>query len=212
MKERDRYRKAIETQICPECGKGPYKSLPMHMYRAHDIDRFEFRNRAEVSQNTSITSPELSAQARERAIKRDAGKHVLKYSKSIKGKTGIKRDIPEHSLKRVTQNIKEYRESMSDDEYREHAIRASRSRTEEHYRKHSEAMKEWHKNNPMSDEHKAKLRAAAHSPATKAKRDDANRRRRQPCGTVAAYKRGCRCEPCRSAKKEYRKKLEGKNQ
>lgn len=204
MKERDRYRKAIKTQVCPECGKGPYKSLPMHMYRAHDIDRFEFRNRAEVSQNTSITSRELSEQARVIALKRDSGKHVRDYAKSIKGKTGISRDIPEHSLNRITQNIKEYRESMTDEEYREHAIRASRSRTEEHYRNHSEAMKEWHKNNPLSEEHKAKLKAAAHSPEAKAKRDESNRRRRQPCGTVAAYKRGCRCEPCRDAKRRSR--------
>ena len=32
--------------------------------------------------------------------------------------------------------------------------------------------------------------------------------RRKPCGTVARYDRGCRCEPCRVAKAEkYRAKL-----
>lgn len=32
---------------------------------------------------------------------------------------------------------------------------------------------------------------------------------RNPCGTMAAYGRGCRCEPCRLAKREYelRRKL-----
>lgn len=36
-------------------------------------------------------------------------------------------------------------------------------------------------------------------------RDKRDTRKLKPCGTHQSYDRGCRCEPCKSAKSQYRK-------
>ena len=60
-------RRAIESNTCPFCGAGPYKSLGAHSHKAHGVSAAELR---EMSGLKTICSDELSAGSRERLERR----------------------------------------------------------------------------------------------------------------------------------------------
>jgi hypothetical protein len=53
-------RGAIDAQICPWCGVGPFKVLMSHTYQAHGVDSATFRGLAELSHRDKTCSPEAS--------------------------------------------------------------------------------------------------------------------------------------------------------
>jgi hypothetical protein len=64
--------RAIEAQMCPWCGAGPYKVLAGHTSRAHEISPAELRELAGLpAYGVSICSPERSAKARTALQNRD---------------------------------------------------------------------------------------------------------------------------------------------
>lgn len=57
--------RAIEAQMCPWCGAGPYKVLASHTSRAHEVSPAELRELAGLpAYGVSICSPERSTKAR----------------------------------------------------------------------------------------------------------------------------------------------------
>jgi hypothetical protein len=65
--ERERIRSCIEACICPFCGRGPWKKLPVHTYHAHATDQKELRRMAGLSARDSISSSDHVALMRDRA-------------------------------------------------------------------------------------------------------------------------------------------------
>lgn len=64
----ERVRAAIEAQLCPFCGSGPYEVLAKHTSSIHAVSGRELRDMAGLHVRSSICSPERSNAARERAI------------------------------------------------------------------------------------------------------------------------------------------------
>lgn len=60
---------AIEAQLCPFCGKGPFVIVALHTNHAHGIDRRELRDLAGIYYSASITPPEHRAERAEAARK-----------------------------------------------------------------------------------------------------------------------------------------------
>lgn len=64
-------RRAIEAQMCPFCGAGPWKALPIHTSKAHGVDKWELRERAGLTTRDPLCSPEVLKDWAERAKKND---------------------------------------------------------------------------------------------------------------------------------------------
>lgn len=195
----EHYRRCIKACICPECGAGPFKSMPGHASRVCGISKEEMRRRAEIPASASISSPELSAEAAERAKASGSVQSLAGYVEAIKG-VSIKRPLPDYSRKRISDNVKRFNESMTPEERSARMSSLSRSQPASSRHLQGASLKEWYKANPLSAEEKAARSAGLHTPEADAKREAARRARLKPCGTAAAYKRGCRCDRCKSAK------------
>lgn len=59
---REGIRAAIESQICPWCGKGPFAMLPVHTNKVHAVDKYELRDLAGLT----TADPLISADARQK--------------------------------------------------------------------------------------------------------------------------------------------------
>lgn len=64
-------RRAVESQVCPWCGLGPYKVLSLHTHKAHGVDRYELRRQSGLGAKDSICSPDVSTNCRDRLVGRD---------------------------------------------------------------------------------------------------------------------------------------------
>lgn len=63
-------RAAIESQICPWCGRGPFKALAGHVTKNHGVGRNELRDMAGIPRSASICSPEASENSRSALLAR----------------------------------------------------------------------------------------------------------------------------------------------
>jgi hypothetical protein len=63
------YRRCVLLGICPYCGRGPFKMLAGHTYRAHAVDKRELRDKAGLNYSDSILSPEQHAKKSAKAKK-----------------------------------------------------------------------------------------------------------------------------------------------
>lgn len=62
----------LDQQLCPWCGRGPFKVVALHVAQVHGIGRKELRDLAGLKSNDSICSKEFSDGARSRAVERNA--------------------------------------------------------------------------------------------------------------------------------------------
>lgn len=76
--DRETVRRAIEAQLCPFCGRGPFKVLAQHTLRAHAVDKLELRDMAGLDWQASICAAEVSASARERGLRNDMSRLASK--------------------------------------------------------------------------------------------------------------------------------------
>ncbi len=172
-------RNLLLDQMCPVCGRGPWKSPLNHVALKHGIDKFTMRDICELAVKESVAAPDLSAASRERATAQD--KTAL-HEAHKKG----------HGKYRVTRAGARGKAAGAVGADME-ALRAL-SATPEALAKRSASLKRT---------------LAAKSPEEKQANLDrlyeAKRPHFRPCGTVAAYGRGCRCDLCRAAHTEYRR-------
>jgi hypothetical protein len=170
-------RSLLLDQMCPVCGRGPWKSPLNHVALKHGIDKFTMRDICELTVKESVADAELSAAARERASAQD--KTAL-HEAHKKG----------HGKYRVTRAGAKRKATAGADMAELRAL----SVTPEALAKRSASMKQT---------------LAAQSPeakqATLDRLYEAKKPGFRPCGTEAAYGRGCRCDLCRAAHTEYRR-------
>lgn len=62
--------RAIEAQVCPWCGEGPFRLLAVHTNKAHGVDRYELRQMAGLSRSAPVCSPEVSENRRANLLSR----------------------------------------------------------------------------------------------------------------------------------------------
>lgn len=190
----------VRAQMCPVCKKGPFVALPQHAQKAHKIDKWELRNMAGLSSSDSICSDEHIQKCREIALRKaqisgfqlpqKSGKHA---NQTIAGR------------KRLAETLSRFNASMTPQQRKERASAAALSKTEECRR----AAKEKARLTRATPEYRKKQSLLSKRPEViEALRDGLRRFREsnppQGCGTVAAYKRGCRCDSCKRAKAAHR--------
>ncbi len=81
--EREAWRAAVTDGMCPLCQRGPFRVVAIHMSLAHEIDRFQLRDKIGVMLNSSICDP---AYAEECSQREKAANQAGKPMPSVKGK------------------------------------------------------------------------------------------------------------------------------
>jgi transposase len=79
-------KRAIEAQMCPWCGAGPYRALACHTNRAHGVDKVELRTLAGLPWNASICDPDYSSARREEVMSRPDWDEVSKKGQAASRK------------------------------------------------------------------------------------------------------------------------------
>lgn len=197
-------RRYIEAQMCPFCGSGPWKLLPSHTNRAHGIDRRELRAMAGLSMNQPVSSPETIERMRRLAIERDIG-HSPQAQQALKRANGRARPLTEAGKKRMSEARSAAAARLTPEERAESARRASLAVPKESRRRQGEWLRAQKLANPATPVEVAAFKERMKSPEVEAKRAAAREPKLRPHGTRASYRRGCRCEECRSAYLAYRK-------
>ena len=90
-------RQAIESQVCPWCGAGPFKMLPVHTNKAHAIDKWELRDLAGLSSQDALCAPEAraamsAAYDKERGAAIRAARASTVYRKPRRTRAGLERN------------------------------------------------------------------------------------------------------------------------
>lgn len=203
MPSMDKIRAAIENCMCPFCGRGPFKSTAMHVNAVHDFDRHKLREIAGMTTNESLASPEYSAHMAGVAKRTNAIGNTGAYVNALRGGRRPMKMTAAGSEK-ISRTMKATNDRLTPEQRSAKQSEHARKQTPESRAKQAASLALYHRAHPPTDERKAKMLAALNTPEAKANLAAAAARRRMPCGTAAAYNRGCRCEPCRAAKKATR--------
>lgn len=198
----DEARDLLRRQMCPVCGSGPWKSPLNHVAKKHGIDRRTMRDVCGVTTVESVVEPELSKRISDRTKTLDmakvarSGPRARTFRMTTAGRAA------------VSGNLRQWEEQAGEEVVQRRRQAATEaSKTSEAKARQAEALRRrWDALTPEQ-------RRAASTHLTDALTSDEQRRRvlagwegrRQPCGTRAAYRRGCRCEECRAAYLAYRK-------
>lgn len=185
-------RDLLRRQMCPVCGEGPWKSPLNHVAKRHGILKRELREACGLNSVESVVDPELRERFAERG--RNAGRDMSevarhprkKYETTSAGASALARN-----LEGVTA------------EQRRAALLLTK--TPEAQAKRSATLRaKWTAMTPA--ERRTAVNFPLPSNEEQARRSRLRHQQRglQPCGTVAAYKRGCRCDACREAKRASR--------
>ena len=178
--------------ICPACGKGPWKALLVHAAKKHGIEKHDFRDACGITTGVSLVELEYRERLaqRGRSVERDwAGLSALRTGERRWTQAG--RDL-------LRGNLIAFNESERGAEQREEALR--RAHSPESRAKRSATLRA----RVMPEDERAARAARLLSPEMEQARAAGRATRLKGHGTVACYKRGCRCEPCREAKRRSR--------
>lgn len=193
----------VERCVCPFCGAGPFKSVAMHTNQAHGINRHKLRELGGFTTQESIAAPEYSRRRAKQAREAGSVKSMAGYVESLKGKPKpIK--LTDAGKAKISRTVKATNGRLTAAERSTRAREMSNGQSPEARAAQGRSLSEWHAANPMSQEARKKAVSLLQSKEAQAKRRAAMDAKLQPCGTVAAYKRGCRCGPCREAKRKTR--------
>lgn len=200
-------RAAIGAQTCPFCGAGPFKMLPVHTNKKHGVDKWELRELAGYSTRDPLCSDEALAAMRD-AYDPARGNQARAAAAA---KTGRR------TQRWTSAGLAKNRASLIEWEAAnpEAALvvrrRAARGQTPDARRRQADSLRKFYEENPdRATERSARMR----DPAQRARMTAGLTawRAKQPLpehGSVRRYRRGCRCEPCREAKRQYRKSHDG---
>ncbi|MBS45274.1 MAG: hypothetical protein CMH83_19320 [Nocardioides sp.] len=192
----DEARAMLSRQMCPVCGQGPWQSPLNHVSRKHGIDRFTMRDACGLTTIDRVADPELSERFAERGRKAGMA-HINPMGKRKKQRWTAA------GLAKQTETIERQNERPEAAEQRVTAL--SRAHAPEARAKQAASMKAyWDEAPPEAREAVRERLKRTPEELSQQAREMWERRGLQPCGTVAAYKRGCRCDACREAKRESR--------
>lgn len=197
----DEARDLLRRQMCPACGRGPWMSPLTHAAKKHGIDRHTMRDVCGVTTVESVVEPELSERIRERGKARDMSEVARSGPRKKYRTTAAGRAATSGNLRRWEE------ESGEAETSRQRLAAAAASKLPEAVARQAEALqRQWAALTPEQRRARsAPLTQSTSAPEVQRARAMARwEGRRQPCGTVAAYKRGCRCDDCREAKRESR--------
>ncbi len=197
--------RAIESQVCPWCGKGPFKMLPVHTNKVHGVDKWEFRELAGLTTKQPLIAEEVRQAMRE-ANQANGRAQALKASRA--GQTSRRTQRWTSAGRAKNQSTLVEWEAASPDQAQAARRKAGRSVSSEGRARQREAMRVIHATEPERAE---RFRDRMQQPETASRRKAAIAAAfvLPEHGTVARYKHRCRCEPCREAKRFYRQKLAG---
>lgn len=171
-------RQLLLQQMCPVCGRGPWKSPLNHAALKHGIGKFTMRNICDLKIRESVADPAFSAFYSDRAKARDMTP-LHEAHKKGHGKYRVTREGKRRKAAGSAGNLDGAR---------------SKAYTPEALRKRSESFRRtWDAKTPEQQQ------------VTLDRLYEAKRPSFFPCGTVASYGRGCRCDECRTAHTEYRR-------
>lgn len=172
-------RELLLKQMCPVCGRGPWKSPLNHVALKHGIDKFTMRDICGLKVKESVADSDFSEASRQRAAAQD-NRALHEAHKQGHGKYRVTRAGAEGKAD-GTAGV-----DMT-------ALRAL-AHTPEALSKRSESWRQtWETKSPEAKQ------------ATLDRLYEAKKPTFRPCGTVAAYGRGCRCNLCRASHTAYRR-------
>lgn len=184
-------------QICPVCGRGPWKSPLNHAARKHGIGRRAMRDLCELTVSEKVADPELSARIAERTSQIDMS------TVNRPGRPRARQQWTRRGAATNTAIISKVNERPEAPAWREKALAAQ---TPQVRAKQGDLLRRRWAALPPAErrERSAHLRRSAEDLSEQSV-TAWDRRGRKPCGTRAAYRRGCRCEACRAAYLAYRR-------
>lgn len=98
----DALRAAIQSQLCPWCGAGPFRILARHTVLVHGVSGMELRDMAGISRSSSICSAESSEASRRALISRE-DREEMTMRGSLSGRAIASAVAKELSAKRYTE-------------------------------------------------------------------------------------------------------------
>lgn len=189
-------RQLLKDHMCPVCGEGPWQSPLNHVSRKHGIDRHTMRDICLLTVNDPVTTPDLHERFHANRVGKDMSKVAAATGKPRRPKrlTAAGRQNLIGNLAHVTADQSRAALAVAHNpESRAKVTATNRAR--------------WAAMTP--DERRAAT-SQLHRPEAREKRLAAlqqywNRQELKPCGTRAAYRRGCRCDECRAANQAYKR-------
>jgi hypothetical protein len=204
----DAVRRHIIAQTCPYCGAGPFKSLASHTNKAHGIDRKELRERGGFLVSESIAAPEYSEACRQRAVENDQAAAIVKHSRDTAGVKRGPRPLNDIAKQKIADTVRATNDRLSPEQRSERmkAIAAANPAGSAARQRQGKSLRQWHiENADISAAMVSAMQAGYATPETQEKLAAVAERRRFPHGTAARYSHGgCRCDPCRDAKRASR--------
>lgn len=204
---RDEASDLLRRQMCPACGEGPWKSPLNHASRKHGIDRFTMRDICGLTTTETVAAPELSEVFRANNLGRDmtavTEAAVRKRGKGRQRWTSAAREKQVANLGEVTAEMS--RAALVKAHSPEAVAKRSetvRKRWETATPEERQAVVDRLKNGTRRDGTRRLATPEELSAQAEAIWD---RRGRKPCGTRAAYRRGCRCVECVAANREHKR-------
>lgn len=171
-------RELLLRQMCPICGRGPWKSPLNHAALKHGLDKFTMRDICELKVKESVADPAMRAAYSARAKAMDLSPLHEAHRKG-------------HGKYRVTRAGKRRKGERSPEKL---AAARAKAYTPEALQKRSES---WHRT--------WEAKTPEEQQAILDRLYEAKKPNFFPCGTTASYGRGCRCDLCRTAHTEYRR-------
>ena len=196
----DEARDLLRRQMCPACGEGPWKSPLGHMWSSHGLRAKAVRDLCGITTVEKVTDPELSQRLSERkGMSSEEARRLVE----LRVAKGSKAQWTSEGRQKVRRNIEQVN-AVLDNQQRQVAAALSKE-PDAISRQASSLRSAWASMSP--EERRARsahlLRSSAELSAQA--REAWAVRGVQPCGTRAAYRRGCRCPECREAYLAYRR-------
>lgn len=187
-------RQLLQNQICPICSAGPWQSPLNHVARKHGIDRHTMRDICLLTVDDVVTTSDLHERIRANSL----GNDMSSVTAASRASTGPKR-MTNAGKQNLTHNLAHVTAEQS------RAALALAHTPEARAKQAATSRAKWA---AMSAEQRQS--ATAHLRRTPEQlsaqsRESWDKKGRQPCGTRASYRRGCRCEACRSAYLVYKR-------
>ncbi|MFF0597871.1 hypothetical protein [Streptomyces antibioticus] len=154
---------AIKAQLCPICGRGPYKVVAVHTNKIHGIDKWELREMAGLTTQDTICAPEHSSRARDNAMR---NKLHEKPSRSRNGRRPQRWTSAGREKNRNT--IVGVNKKLTDEERLANAAKASETRRAKETCKHGHA---WTPQNTRVNEDGSRTCRACEKERSRRRRD-----------------------------------------
>jgi hypothetical protein len=200
-RERGVAREMLRRQMCPVCGEGPWKSPLNHAAKKHGILKADLREACRLTMSESVCDPALAERFAENGRQqltqyKNSSARMAALSNSRRSTKGRLTTAGREAL---TANLS----AVTADQSRAALLKAQAP--EAQAKRTATLREQWAAMTPEERRAKSHLPVRSSDEQRRTAVAGWDKRGRQGCGTVAAYKRGCRCEACREAKRRSRR-------